>query len=101
MPGHNNAGPPPPDPPSPTAIMNRISPAVAAALAGLLAATAHADTPADSLTRSGKSGRWSDPDTWIGSKLPEPGDRVQVRAGHIADFDIHTDKPIRSIDIAS
>lgn len=81
--------------------MNRTAIRLAAALGGLLfALSAHADSPADDLVRSAKSGRWSDPATWIGGKTPGPGDRVQVRAGHVVTFDIQTEKPIRFIHIA-
>jgi hypothetical protein len=80
--------------------MKRTSFLFLTALAGLFAAAAHADTPADALIRSAKSGRWSDPNTWIGRKTPGPGDRVQVRAGHAVTFDVQTEKPIRFVHVA-
>ena len=52
------------------------------------------------LIRSARSGRWSDPATWEGGRIPGPGTRVQVRAGHVVIYDIETDDPIRSIHVA-
>jgi hypothetical protein len=57
------------------------------------------DAPA-ALVRSAQSGRWSEPGTWEGGRLPRGGDRVQVRAGHVLVFDIETTEPIRSIHVA-
>lgn len=52
------------------------------------------------LVRSVGNGRWSDPATWEGCRLPEPGDRVQIRTGHSVVFDSRIEAPIRSIHIA-
>jgi G8 domain len=52
------------------------------------------------LVRSAHGGRWSEPGTWEGGRLPGPGERVQVRAGHVVVFDIETTEPIRSIHVA-
>src|SRR5439155_3172023 len=82
--------------PTPTATMKHLT------LLGVafFVTAAHADTPADSLIRSAKSGRWSETATWIGGKTPGPGDRVQIRAGHTVTFDARTEKPIRFIHVA-
>ncbi|MGP0066172.1 MAG: G8 domain-containing protein [Isosphaeraceae bacterium] len=52
------------------------------------------------LVRSIRDGRWSNPATWEGGRLPGSGARVQVRAGHTVVYDIHGDFPIRSIHVA-
>jgi hypothetical protein len=43
-------------------------------------------------TRTAKSGNWSDPATWENGKLPQAGDRVQVRPGHDVTYDITPEK---------
>src|SRR5437868_3734410 len=56
--------------------------------------------PQAPLIRSAASGRWSDPATWEGTKVPGAGARVQVRTGHTVTFETKTDGPIRSIHVA-
>src|SRR5215475_11803852 len=51
-----------------------------------------ADAPL--LIRSARSGRWSEANTWEGSKLPAAGSRVQIRAGHTITYDIQSDRVI-------
>jgi hypothetical protein len=50
--------------------------------------------------RSAKSGPWSDPATWVGGAVPKAGDRVQVRAAHAVDYDVHSDAAIRVVHVA-
>ena len=57
-------------------------------------------TTAPALTRSAESGRWSEPTTWEGGRVPGAGARVQVRAGHTVTYDADSDQPIRSIHVA-
>jgi G8 domain len=52
------------------------------------------------LIRSARGGLWSDPATWEGGRIPDPGARVQVRAGHVVIYDFRTNDPIRSIHVA-
>ena len=56
--------------------------------------------PPTALVRSAHGGRWSEPGTWEGGRLPGPGERVQVRGGHVVIYDIETTEPIRSIHVA-
>jgi hypothetical protein len=63
-----------------------------------ISAAPAADAP--ELIRSTCSGAWSDAATWEKGKIPGPGARVQVRAGHTVVFDIKTSKPIRFIHVA-
>ena len=56
--------------------------------------------PAQALIRTARSGAWSDRAVWEGAKAPGPGDRVQIRAGHVVRFDAKIEKPIRSIHVA-
>jgi len=50
-------------------------------------------------SRSAKSGPWSDAATW-GGKLPNPGERVQVRTGHVVTYDIEAAEAFRMIHVA-
>ena len=52
------------------------------------------------LVRSAVSGRWSEPATWQGGKIPQGGARVQICGGHTVTFDIKTEAAIRSIHVA-
>lgn len=51
------------------------------------------------LVRSQVSGQWSDPATWEGEKLPEPGESVQIRPGHVVTYDIRTETPFRAVHV--
>src|SRR5262245_53465181 len=53
-----------------------------------------------SLTRSAKSGPWSQPATWEGGKAPAAGARVQIRPGHVVAYDASSKEVIRSIHVA-
>src|SRR4051812_44377824 len=74
------------------------------ALAVLLSAglsSLHADEATlPPLIRSAKSGIWSNPATWEGSKVPAAGARVQVRAGHTVRYDAASDDVLRSVHVA-
>jgi hypothetical protein len=52
------------------------------------------------LMRSDRSGPWSAPATWEGSKVPTAGSKVQVRTGHTVTYDLNSDQVIRSIHVA-
>jgi hypothetical protein len=77
--------------------------AFAAAL--LLLPAAVAGAPGADLVRTARSGPWSAPATWEGGKVPGPGARVQVRAGHTVTYDVQPDKDraptaVRSLHVA-
>jgi hypothetical protein len=55
---------------------------------------------AGALVRSAQSGRWSEPKTWEGARVPGAGARVQVRTGHTVTYDVSSDAPFRSIHVA-
>jgi hypothetical protein len=50
--------------------------------------------------RSGRSGRWSEPGTWLEKRLPRAGDYVQVRTGHSVLYDVSSDQAIRMVHVA-
>jgi hypothetical protein len=52
------------------------------------------------LIHSARSGPWSRAQTWDGGRVPGPGARVQVRAGHTVTYDVASDQPVRSIHVA-
>src|SRR5262245_25336098 len=52
------------------------------------------------LVRSTRSGLWSAPSTWEGSKVPTAGSRVQVRTGHTVTYDLKSNRVIRSVHVA-
>jgi hypothetical protein len=62
----------------------------------LLSASAFAG---DAVTRSAKSGTWSDGATWEGGKVPGAGARVLIRPGHSVVYDVNSDKVIRGVTI--
>ncbi len=64
----------------------------------LFAAPAFAADPA--ITRSAKSGLWSEPSTWADKKVPDAGARVLIREGHRIVYDVKSDAVIRGINIA-
>jgi hypothetical protein len=55
-----------------------------------------ADPP---ITRSAKSGPWSDPATWADNKVPGAGARVLIREGHRVVYDVKSDAVIRGLNI--
>jgi hypothetical protein len=66
-----------------------------------IGAFAH-DPPAgpSPVTRSARSGAWSDPSTWEGNRGPDAGARVLIRAGHRIVYDVQSDAVIRGINVA-
>src|SRR5262249_47036304 len=69
---------------------------------GVLAAVdsfAVADGPSD-VTRSARSGPWSDTKTWESGKVPGACAKVDIRPGHAVTYDIASDEVIRGIHIA-
>jgi hypothetical protein len=64
----------------------------------LCSMAAHAKEP--QIIRSVKGGAWSDSATWAGGKIPHSGASVQIRAGHVVRYDVHSPEPIRAIFIA-
>src|SRR5579883_2359740 len=50
--------------------------------------------------RSVHSGKWSDPATWSGRRVPAAGDRVQIRAGDHVVYDVNSDQAIRMVHVA-
>src|SRR5689334_4939713 len=52
------------------------------------------------LTRSARSGAWSDSQTWEGGLVPPSGSKVLVRAGHTVIYDRAAETLIRSMHIA-
>ena len=56
------------------------------------------DVPA--LVRSAGSGAWSAASTWEGGAVPTDGARVQIRTGHVVEYDASSDRVIRSIHVA-
>src|SRR5262245_17511774 len=52
------------------------------------------------VVRSAQSGPWSAPRTWAGGKVPGTGARVLIREGHRVVYDVHSDQPIRGINVA-
>src|SRR5262249_31736516 len=57
-----------------------------------------ADAPG--LIRSARGGAWSAPTTWEGGKVPAGGARVQIRTGHVVNYDLKSDQVIRSVHVA-
>jgi len=52
------------------------------------------------VTRTVKSGPWSNDATWEGGKVPGAGARVLVRPGHHVVYDVNSDQTIRGVCIA-
>src|SRR5258706_16319676 len=50
--------------------------------------------------RSAHSGRWSDPNTWAGKRVPQAGDRVQIRAGNVVTYDVVSTQALRMVHVA-
>src|SRR6476619_3272015 len=69
-------------------------------VAALLSQASHQAAKGAELIRSARSGGWSAPGTWEGSKVPAAGSRVQVRSGHTVTYDLKSDQVIRSIHVA-
>ena len=50
--------------------------------------------------RTARSGPWSAAETWEASRLPQSGDFVQVRAGHVVTYDVDSSAALRMIHVA-
>ncbi len=74
--------------------------ALAATMILIMPALLRADSPAQPRLRSTRSGPWSAPATWEGGRVPNAGDRVQVRAGHTIVYDVRSDRVLRSLHVA-
>ncbi len=62
---------------------------------------ASADKPAPApLVRSTQSGPWSDKATWDLGRVPQRGDRVLIRPGHVVTYDVDSGEVIRLVQIA-
>ncbi len=48
---------------------------------------------------SAKSGPWSEAATW-GGRMPQPGERVQIKAGHTVTYDVEATAALRLIHVA-
>ncbi|HEX2748968.1 MAG TPA: G8 domain-containing protein [Verrucomicrobiales bacterium] len=48
---------------------------------------------------SAKTGPWSEAATW-GGRMPQPGERVQIRAGHTVTYDVEATAALRLIHVA-
>lgn len=55
---------------------------------------------ADAVIRTAQSGRWSQPSTWEGGKLPRHGATVLVRTGHEVIYDVMEEAAIRALHIS-
>lgn len=62
----------------------------------------HADEPPAprEIIYSADSGKWSDPETWANTHVPESGDRVVIRSGHEILYDVASAEIIRGICIS-
>lgn len=66
----------------------------------VLATAASAVEPIQFQARTAHSGRWSEATTWQGGRRPQTGDFVQVRAGHVVVYDVHSTAALRMIHVA-
>ena len=71
-----------------------------ASLLATLCLTAAVDAADPAVTRSVKSGPWSEAATWSANKVPGDGDRVLVRAGHRVVYDVKSAAVVRGISIS-
>jgi hypothetical protein len=67
-------------------------------LAALLLASP--SVAAEPVTRSARSGPWSDPATWETHAVPAAGARVLVRAGHRVVYDVDSPAVLRGVSVA-
>jgi hypothetical protein len=71
-----------------------------AVLAVLLGAVAAEASPVQFTVQSTQNGRWSNPNTWSGQRVPKAGDYVQIRPGHQVTYDVHSEEAIRLIHVS-
>jgi len=50
--------------------------------------------------RSARTGKWSDPNTWMNRHVPRAGDLVQVRSGHTVTYDVDSTAVLRVLHVA-
>lgn len=55
---------------------------------------------APAVSRSARSGPWSEAATWDDGRVPGAGARVLVREGHAVEYDIASDKALRAVNVA-
>src|SRR5437867_3432028 len=68
-------------------------------LAGM--ATTGADSPTVQFdVQSARSGKWSDPNTWLNKRAPKSGDNVQIRPGHVVTYDANSEDAVRVLHVA-
>jgi G8 domain len=56
--------------------------------------------PLAPVVQSARSGKWSEAATWKGGAVPTTGSRVLIREGHRVEYDLHSDRVIRAINVA-
>ncbi|HEV7403901.1 MAG TPA: G8 domain-containing protein [Chthoniobacteraceae bacterium] len=59
-----------------------------------------ANEPVKFDARTTASGRWSDAKTWAGGRVPQAGDRVQIRIGHSVIYDVESADALRMVHVA-
>jgi len=79
----------------------------AVSMGTMLAATVPCETalaavadPVVFQARTVQSGDWSDAATWQDARAPKAGDFVQVRAGHVVTYDVHSTDALRMVHVA-
>lgn len=50
--------------------------------------------------RTAQSGNWSDAATWQDARIPQAGDFVQVRSGHVVTYDVYSAVALRMVHVA-
>lgn len=63
-------------------------------------AETRADDPVVFQARSVCSGAWSEAQTWEQGRIPQAGDRVQIRTSHSVVYDVHSDAALRFVHVA-
>lgn len=76
---------------------HRILPLTAALVCSIIAST---PAVAQDVTRSAKSGSWSNAATWEGGKVPAAGAKVLILPGHRVVYDVQSDDVVRAINVA-
>ncbi|HKQ36701.1 MAG TPA: G8 domain-containing protein [Verrucomicrobiae bacterium] len=70
-----------------------------AVIAGLATAQA-ASPPVRFEVTSARSGKWSEPATWVDKRAPQSGENVQIRSGHTVTYDLNSDAAVRVLHVA-
>jgi hypothetical protein len=50
--------------------------------------------------RTAMNGKWSEAQTWEGGRMPQAGDFVQVRSGHVITYDVNSNAALRMLHVA-